>query len=68
MEASAIQSNYIERAGHTMLSERDTLLVLDLLENSPSPSRKLLGAAKAWMDNQKMVEESIYVWPNVVRH
>jgi len=53
MEARAKQSNCIERAEHTILSERDTLLVLDLLENPPPPSRKLIEAAKAWIDNQK---------------
>ena len=53
MEVSAKQSNSIERAEHITLSERDTLLVLDLLENPPPPSRMLIGAARAWMDNQR---------------
>ncbi len=53
MEVSAKQSNSIERAEHITLSKRDTLLVLDLLENPPLPSGKLIGAARAWMDNQR---------------
>ena len=38
-------------------SVRDTLLVLDLLENSLLPNSKLIGAVKAWADNQKRVCE-----------
>ena len=53
MEVSATRSDRIERAEHITLSERDTLLVLDLLENPPLPSRMLIGAARAWMDNQR---------------
>ena len=49
MEVSTPRSDRIE------LPERDTLLVLGLLENPPPPSSKLIGAAKAWTDNQKMV-------------
>lgn len=37
----------VERAGHLALSERDTLRVLDLLENPPSPNARLMRAAKA---------------------
>jgi uncharacterized protein (DUF1778 family) len=56
---SATRSDRIERAEHTILSERDTLLVLDLLENPPPASSKLIGAAKAWIDNQKKLEWEI---------
>jgi uncharacterized protein (DUF1778 family) len=35
----------IEAADHMQLSERDSLRVLDLLENPPSPNEKLLAAA-----------------------
>jgi uncharacterized protein (DUF1778 family) len=37
----------IEQADHLQLSERDSLRVLDLLENPPSPNAKLLAAARA---------------------
>jgi uncharacterized protein (DUF1778 family) len=37
----------IEEADHVQLSERDSLRVLDLLENPPSPNAKLLSAALA---------------------
>ena len=37
----------IEEAEHVQLSERDSLRVLDLLENPPAPNAKLLAAAKA---------------------
>ena len=36
----------IEEAEHVQLSERDSLRVLDLLENPPAPNAKLLAAAK----------------------
>ncbi len=36
----------IEEADHIQLSERDSLRVLDLLENPPAPNRKLLRAAQ----------------------
>ena len=36
----------IEEADHVQLSERDSLRVLDLLENPPAPNEKLLAAAK----------------------
>jgi uncharacterized protein (DUF1778 family) len=55
--AVPIARNIIEQAEHALLSERDTLLVLDLLENPPPPSSKLIGAAKAWTDNQKKLGE-----------
>lgn len=32
---------------HVMLSERDSLRVLDLLENPPSPNARLIAAARA---------------------
>jgi uncharacterized protein (DUF1778 family) len=37
----------IEEADHVQLSGRDSLRVLDLLENPPKPNRKLLAAARA---------------------
>jgi uncharacterized protein (DUF1778 family) len=36
----------IKEAEHIQLSERDSLRVLDLLENPPAPNAKLLTAAK----------------------
>jgi uncharacterized protein (DUF1778 family) len=42
-EAEAV----IQEADHLKLSERDSLRVLDLLENPPAPNAKLLNAAKA---------------------
>jgi uncharacterized protein (DUF1778 family) len=39
--------NIIDRAERLALSERDSLRVLDLLENPPQPTAKLLRAAKA---------------------
>ncbi len=37
----------IEQAEHLHLSERDSLRVLDLLENPPPPNARLLAAAQA---------------------
>jgi uncharacterized protein (DUF1778 family) len=37
----------IDRADHLQLSARDSLRVLDLLENPPAPNAKLLAAARA---------------------
>ena len=37
----------IEQAEHVMLSERDSLRVLDLLENPPSPNARLMATARA---------------------
>jgi uncharacterized protein (DUF1778 family) len=37
----------IAQAERVLLSERDTLRVLDVLENPPRPNTKLLAAAKA---------------------
>jgi uncharacterized protein (DUF1778 family) len=42
-EAEAV----IQEADHLKLSGRDSLRVLDLLENPPAPNAKLLAAAKA---------------------
>jgi uncharacterized protein (DUF1778 family) len=36
----------IDEADHVQLSERDSLRVLDLLENPPKPNAKLLAAAR----------------------
>jgi uncharacterized protein (DUF1778 family) len=38
----------IEQADHVQLSERDSLRVLDLLENPPAPNAKLLAAVRAF--------------------
>jgi uncharacterized protein (DUF1778 family) len=37
----------IREADHIQLTERDSLLVLDLLENPPAPNARLLTAAQA---------------------
>ena len=37
----------IEESEHIHLSERDSLRVLELLENPPAPNARLLAAAKA---------------------
>jgi uncharacterized protein (DUF1778 family) len=37
----------IREEEHVLLSQRDSLRVLDLLENPPRPNAKLLSAAKA---------------------
>jgi len=37
----------IEQADHVQLSERDSLRVLDLLENPPAPNARLPAAARA---------------------
>jgi uncharacterized protein (DUF1778 family) len=37
----------IEQAEQLMLSERDSVRVLELLENPPSPNAKLLAAARS---------------------
>ena len=37
----------IEKADHVQLSERDSLRVLDLLENPPAPNARLRAAARA---------------------
>jgi len=37
----------IEEADHVQLSGRDSLRVLDLLENPPAPNAKLLAAARS---------------------
>lgn len=37
----------IEEADHLQISARDSVRVLELLENPPAPNRKLLAAARA---------------------
>ena len=46
---SALQAaeTVIDRAEHIALSERDTSLWLDLLDNPPKPNARLIAAAKA---------------------
>ncbi len=43
----------IQRTERMSLSERDTRLVLNLLENPPEPNAKLKAAAKAWNASQQ---------------
>lgn len=47
--SSAIEAarSVIDQAERLRLSERDSLLALDLLENPPVPNAKLMAAAKA---------------------
>lgn len=47
--SSAIEAarSVIDQAERLRLSERDSLLALDLLENPPAPNAKLMAAAKA---------------------
>jgi uncharacterized protein (DUF1778 family) len=37
----------IEKADHVNLSERDSLRVLDMLENPPAPNARLLASARS---------------------
>jgi uncharacterized protein (DUF1778 family) len=46
-EALRVAKTVIEEAEHGQLSERDSLRVLDLLENPPQPNAKLRAAARA---------------------
>jgi uncharacterized protein (DUF1778 family) len=45
----------IERAERIELSERDTLFVMELLENPPQPHARLQAAARAWAENQQIL-------------
>ena len=45
--ALAAARDVIEKAENIRLSSRDSLRVLDLLENPPKPNAKLLAAAKS---------------------
>lgn len=42
----------IERAEHVRLSERDSLRVLEILENPPKPNSRLKAAARALSRNK----------------
>jgi uncharacterized protein (DUF1778 family) len=44
----------IDQADHVQFSERDSLRVLDLLENPPAPKAKLLAAARALPKRRKL--------------
>ena len=44
----------IDQAEHVQLSERDSLRVLDLLENPPAPNAKLLAAARALPESSSL--------------
>jgi uncharacterized protein (DUF1778 family) len=47
-EDTLIATNVVaEEPGHVQLSGKDSLRVLDLLENPPAPNSKLLAAAQA---------------------
>jgi len=50
-------SDIFEWSKPITLSERDTLLVLDLLENPPPPSAKLIAALKAWKEDQRRLQQ-----------
>jgi uncharacterized protein (DUF1778 family) len=54
--AVPLAHDIIKRAEHVVLSERDTLLVLELLENPPPPTSKLVTAAKTWTENHKKLD------------
>jgi uncharacterized protein (DUF1778 family) len=45
--AVATAKDVIDQSEHLDLSERDSLQVLDLLENPPEPNEKLMAAAFA---------------------
>lgn len=45
IEAEEAAKDVIDRAERAELSERDSLRVLDVLENPPAPNSKLLAAA-----------------------
>ena len=47
LRAVALKHTDLEEADHVRLSERDSLRVLDLLENPPAPNARLLAAAQA---------------------
>ena len=49
---TAVQAarDVIDQAEHVQLTERDSLRVLDLLENPPAPNPKLMAAAYALPD------------------
>jgi uncharacterized protein (DUF1778 family) len=44
----------IEEADHVRLSGRDSLRVLDLLENPPAPNAKMRAAARALAKHSKL--------------
>ena len=44
----------IDQAEHVQLSERDSLRVLDLLENPPAPNAKLLAVARALPESSSL--------------
>ena len=46
----------VERSDRIVLSERDSLRILDLLENQPTPTASLIAAAKAWSQNQEKLQ------------
>ena len=46
-EVLRVAETVIEEAEHVQLSQRDSLRVLDLLENPPKPNAKLRAAARA---------------------
>lgn len=50
--ALPVAREVVERSEQVMLSERDTLHVLALLESPPSPTASLAAAAKVWAENQ----------------
>jgi uncharacterized protein (DUF1778 family) len=50
--ALAAADGVIERDKNIRLSERDTRLLLDLLDNPPAPNERLVAAARALPDDR----------------
>lgn len=50
--AVPVAREIVERTERVVLSERDTLKVLDLLENPPPPNARLAAAIGAWAENR----------------
>jgi Protein of unknown function (DUF1778) len=56
-----IEMAFIDEASQVQLSERDSLRVLDLLENPAAPNRKLVAAARARLsceDRRRVAQRS----------
>jgi hypothetical protein len=54
------------RRERILLSERDILFVLDLLEYPPPPNAKLIAAAQAWEENQRRLKVGEYISPGFI--
>lgn len=53
MPRFAAENDALNEEGTARLSERDSLRVLDLLKNPPTPNRKLLAAARALLKQRR---------------